>query len=81
MDVWHGWQEQNCMLKDRFASHLRIAAPLTGVWWLLSGSVEIDEVKLNFIVFCSPFLPVFQGENSTVADEDMLTHEEFCSKT
>lgn len=43
--------------------------------------MEIDEVKLNFIVFCSPFLSVFQGENSTVADEDMLTREEFCSKT
>lgn len=43
--------------------------------------MEIDEVKLNFMVFCSPFLSVFQGENSTVADEDMLTREEFCSKT
>lgn len=49
---------------------------------MLSGSVEMDEVKLNFIVvFCSPFFSVFQGENFTVADEYMLTREEFCSKT
>lgn len=38
----------------------------------------MDEVKSNCIVmFHSPFLSLFQGEKSVVADGSLLTHDEF----